>query len=96
MAADRASAVLTRPAVPPSWAGDPSVLVYAVRYALTIRGHVPSFVEQAIALNAALLPPAARRLIVRDVKEWLSYAGADQEPATRAVWIAVLAHLDAS
>lgn len=90
----RTAPVLTRPAPPPSWVGDPLILVYAVRHALTVRGgHVPRFVEQSISANARLLSMASRRVIVRDIREWLNdetnHAPADE----RAVWISALAAL---
>lgn len=81
------------PATPPFWVGDPSILVFATRYALTARGHVAEFVRQSIAANAEVLTGAARRLIVRDITAWLDYDGATAPAADRAVWIAALAAL---
>src|SRR4051812_32006445 len=79
----------------PSWVGDPSILVYAARYALTLRGgHVPEFVHQSIEANVGQLTAAARQAIVRDVRTWLNYGpGLDATAQDRAVWIAVLAAL---
>jgi hypothetical protein len=73
---------------PLEWVGDPMVLVYAVRYALTSHGsHVPELLRQTLAANSAQLPPAARRAISRDIQAWLD-ADDGYAPATeRATWI---------
>lgn len=92
------AAGLARPPVRhPAWVGDPAILVFATRYALTVHGfHVPEFVAQAVTANAITLSPGARRAIVRDVRTWLDGEhGATAKADERARWIAVLAALGA-
>lgn len=82
------------PCAPPSWVGDPLILVYAVRHALTIRGgHVPRFVLQSIEQNAHLLSLAGRRVVARDIEAWLDDPGWEAPAEERAVWLAALAAL---
>jgi hypothetical protein len=73
------------------WSGDPSIIVFAVRYALGRRGcHGPQLVGQAIAANAHNLPEPARRAIASDVEDWLDDEGDHAPEADRALWSAVL------
>lgn len=73
------------------WSGDPSIIVFAVRYALGRRGcHGPQLVGQAIAANSHNLPEPARRAIASDVEDWLEEEGGQAPEADRALWSAVL------
>jgi hypothetical protein len=90
----RPSAPATAPAataVRTWWSGDPSIIVFAVRYALGRRGcHGPELVRQAIAANAHNLPEPARRTIAREVGAWLDGDGRQSPAADRAPWSSVL------
>jgi hypothetical protein len=73
------------------WSGDPSIIVFAVRYALGRRGcHGPELVRQAIAANAHNLPETARRMIAREVGDWLTDEGHEVPDADQAPWFDVL------
>lgn len=86
------AALTTRPL---EWRGDPTVLVYAVRYALTSRGsHAPELLRQTLAANADQIPAGARTAIVRDVTAWLDAgAGRDSSRLEREPWVMALAAL---
>lgn len=87
------------PSAPAMWLGDPLILVYAVRHALTLpAGHITTFVQRAVAGNARGLSTAGRRVIARDVRAWLDDGGqgADATPEERAGWIVTLAVLGES
>jgi hypothetical protein len=87
---------LVQPSVPPVWIGDPLILIYAVRHALTVAGgHVPLFVQQAVEQNAGLLSTTARRAIARDIRARLDDRENPASAGERSVWIAALAALGA-
>ena len=72
---------------PLDWVGDPTVLVYAVRYALTSHGsHVPELLRSTLAANSDQLPPQARRAISRDIQTWLDSDDGNQDAVERATW----------
>lgn len=74
-----------------TWRGDPTLLVYAVRYALGRTGsHAPLLVANTITANARQLSGGARQAIVRDLTAWLDTLGADALPADKDPWIAAL------
>lgn len=87
---------LLQPSSPAVWVGDPLILIYAVRHALTVPGgHVPRFVQQSVELNAGLLSSTARKAIARDISAWLDDPDNPAPASERAVWIAALAALGA-
>jgi hypothetical protein len=91
MASSPASAPPVSTTVRTWWSGDPSIIVFAVRYALGRRGcHGPELVRRTIAANAANLPEPARRTIAREVQDWLDGDGRLSPEADRATWDAVL------
>lgn len=72
---------------PLQWTGDPTVLVYAVRYALRSRGsHAGALVASTLAANTDQLPPAARRVITSEVEDWLEEPDNTATPTERATW----------
>lgn len=74
-----------------TWCGDPTILVYAVRYALGRQGsHAPVLVANTVTANARQLSVGARTAIVRDLTAWLDTVGADSPPADKDPWIAAL------
>lgn len=77
----------------PSWRGDPTLIVYAVRYALGRTSHAPEMVRQAIAANAEELPGNARNAIATAITEWLDGPGADAPRVVREPWVMALAAL---
>ncbi|TKJ24334.1 hypothetical protein [Blastococcus sp. CCUG 61487] len=80
----------------PTWRGDPALLVYAVRYALTRQASgspAPLVVLRALQANRNDLPATAQQAIARDVGAWLDGPGAEQAPADRGPWIMALATL---
>lgn len=77
----------------PSWRGDPTLIVYAVRYALGRTSHAPELVRQAIAANAEELPGNARNAIATAITEWLDGPGADAPRVVREPWVMALACL---
>lgn len=77
---------------PLEWRGDPTVLVYAVRYALGSHGsHAPELVRQALTVNVQQLTPAARRAITSDIQDWLDNDDGTATATERATWSRALA-----
>lgn len=77
---------------PITFIGDPTVIVYAVRWALGRRGsHAPDVVADAVNVNADQLPHGARQVIVREVTAWLDGPGAAASRQERAPWVTALA-----
>lgn len=80
----------------PIWRGDPALIVYAVRYALTRSASAslaPTVVLRSVQANRGSLPANTQNVIVKDVAAWLDGAGADEPPAQREPWVLVLAAL---
>jgi hypothetical protein len=78
--------------VPLSFIGDPSVIVYAARWALGRRGsHAATLVADAISVNSDRLPHGARQVIIREVAAWLDGPGATAAREDRAPWVTALA-----
>lgn len=85
------------PASPVTFQADPTVLVYAVRWALGRRGsHAPMLVAGTVRENVKVLPSPARRVLVRDITGWLDGRGCDAPRVDREPWVLALAALGVS
>lgn len=74
-----------------AWSGDPTILVYAARWALEAHGcHAPQLVAAAVLVNAERLPHGARGVLVRDITAWLDGRGLDQPGEARQPWVDAL------
>lgn len=76
------------------WQGDPTIVVYATRWALGRRGsHAAILVASAIRANADKLPHGAREVLIRDVTGWLDGPGATALRVDREPWVLALSAL---
>lgn len=74
-----------------TWSGDPTILVYAARWALEAHGcHAPQLVAAAVLVNAERLPHGARQVLVRDITAWLDSRGLDRTGEQRQPWVDAL------
>lgn len=75
-----------------TWNGDPSILVYAARWALThgTGSHAGHLVAATIWANHRQLPAPARHLLVREITCWLDGRGLAAGPDERRPWVDAL------
>lgn len=77
-----------------TWQGDPTILVFAVRYALGRTGsHVGVLVAGTVRVNARQIPAGTRIALVRDMTAWLDTVGVDAPASQRDPWVQALAAL---
>jgi hypothetical protein len=81
---------------PLNWVGDPTVLVYAIRWTLANRGgsHASRLVANTVMDNAHHIPAGTRGAMARDINKWLTEGpGRDAPRSERLPWVDVLACL---
>lgn len=79
---------------PLTWQGDPTIIVYATRWALGRLGsHAPILVANTIRANHKNLPHGAREVLIRDITRWLDGPGATATRMDREPWVLALAAL---